>query len=76
MNATNSRGGHANPAQDVPLRDEIVPLYGIQVWFDAAPKSVKLQPENISLATFQHGGRTYVNVDGLMQHSMVVADIP
>ncbi len=77
LNATNSRGAHALPTGDVPVRDEVVPLSDIQVWFeDVTPSSITLQPENAPLTPTHQGGRTEVIVGTLQQHSMVVADIP
>ena len=77
LNATNSRGGHAHPANDVPARDEVVPVYDVEVWFEsAAPTSATLQPEGTTLSLVQDGGRVKVVVPVVNQHSMVVADIP
>ena len=77
LNTTNTRGAHANPAGDVPARDEIAPLYDIEVWFSGtSPTSAKLQPENQALQLVQQDGRTKVVVSELGLHSMVVADLP
>jgi len=77
LNTTNTRGAHANPAGDVPARDEIAPLYDIEVWFSGtSPTSAKLQPENQTLQLVQQDGRTKVVVSELGLHSMVVADLP
>ncbi len=77
LNATISTAGRASATNDVPVRDEVVPLRNIEVWFEnATPTSVSLQPDNIPLALYQQGGRTRVTVSELRQHSMVVADIP
>ncbi|MEI6913814.1 MAG: alpha-amylase family protein [Armatimonadota bacterium] len=77
LNAANSRGGHAHPGNDVPLRDEVVPMQNIEVWFEGvSPTSATLQPENTPLVLDHQGGRTRVVITELQQHSMVVADIP
>lgn len=77
LNATNSRSGHANPANDVPARDEVVPVYDVEVWFNNnVPAAVALQPEGTPLTLVQEGGRAKVVVPVVSQHSMVVADLP
>lgn len=77
LNTTNTRGAHANPAGDVPARDEVAPLYDIEVWFESTtPSSVTLQPEDLTLVPSYIGGRARVIVSELQQHSMVVADVP
>ncbi|MEI6913813.1 MAG: carbohydrate binding domain-containing protein [Armatimonadota bacterium] len=77
LNANNSNAGRGYGANDVPVRDEVVPIHNIEVWFEkATPTAVKLQPENLTLTPVTGGGRTKVVVSTLNVHSMVVADIP
>lgn len=77
LNAGNSGAGRAYSGTDVPVRDEVVPIRNVEVWFESStPASVKLQPENQSLSMSAQGGRTRVIVPELQVHSMVVADIP
>jgi hypothetical protein len=73
FNDVNTTGGNALPADDVPLREEVLPIADIQVRF--APgyriKSVKLQPEGKGLP-IQNG---IVTVPKLEIHTMVVAEL-
>lgn len=73
FNDVNTTGGHALPVDDVPLREEVIPIADIQVRF--APgyriKSVKLQPEGKELPVKDNA----VTVPKLEIHTMVVAEL-
>lgn len=73
FNDVNTTGGHALPSDDVPLREEVLPIAGIRVQF--APgyriKSVKLQPEGKELPLKDNA----VTVPRLDIHAMVVAEL-
>jgi len=73
----NTTAFHALPADDVPLREEVVPIRGIRVTFDRKyPISrVMLQPEGIELKVEQTDAGSTVTVDRLDIHSMVVAQL-
>src|SRR5439155_11106425 len=45
FNGVNTAAGHGLPAMDVPLREEVVPIHGIQVRFERdAPRSLRCEP--------------------------------
>jgi hypothetical protein len=74
FNDLNTAGGHAHPADDVPLREEVVPVHDIRVTFQVRDRITKvtLQPEGIDLPVRAGPGYT-VLVSRLTVHSMVVA---
>lgn len=78
FNDVNTTAQHAYPADDVPLREEVIPIHDIRVSFaaDYPLRRVHLQPEGIELPlTKQADGRTTVTVPRLEVHSMVVAEL-
>ena len=77
FNNVNTTGGHAFPNDDVPLREETIPIHTIKVVFrnGTAIKSVKLQPEGAVLETTQTPDGLAVTVPRLDVHAMVVAEL-
>jgi hypothetical protein len=51
FNDVNTTGNHALPEEDVPLREEVLPIYDLRVTFraDYPIRSAHLQPENVEL---------------------------
>jgi len=78
LNTSNSTAIGGLPANGVPLREESVPIYNVQVWFENGvhPTSVMLQPNNTALTLTTSGNRSYVTVSQLQQHLLVVAELP
>ena len=75
-NDLNSAGNHARPDEDVPLREEIIPLYNIGVTFTGYPISrVHLEPGAVELKVTKEGDKTKVVVPRLDIHCMVVAEL-
>ncbi len=75
-NDLNSTANHAKPDDDVPLRDEIIPIYDIKVTFKGYNISrVHLEPEGTDLKISSEGGTTQVTVPKLLIHSIVVAEL-
>lgn len=73
FNDLNTAGGHAHPADDVPLREEVVPVHDIRVAFRTRPPGrVYLAPDDVNLAVGE--GNTVV-VPRLDVHAMVVAEL-
>jgi hypothetical protein len=72
FNGLNTAANHGDPATEVPLREETIPIVGIRVRFrGATPKNVRLEP----------GGRR-VDINGdvlelppLELHAMLVAEL-
>lgn len=76
FNDINSTGGHGFPPADVPLREEAIPISGIQVSFTGLDVGrIHLEPEGIDLkpVTIDNGCR--VEVPPLPVHAMVVAEM-
>ena len=77
FNNVNTTGGHAFPNDDVPLREESIPIRDIRVRF--APnyriKSVRVEPEGIVLPQSATPDGLTVTVPRLDVHTMVVAEL-
>ena len=78
FNDLNTTAFHARPADDVPLREEVVPLYGIRLTF--APryhlKRLRLEPDGLDLEGRRAPeGGTVVVVPRLDVHTMVVGEL-
>ena len=77
FNDLNSAGNHAKPDEDVPLREETVPVHNIRLTFkDYAIKRIHLEPEGVDLPITETDGGKQVTVPELSIHSMVVAELP
>ncbi|MEI6913693.1 MAG: beta-galactosidase trimerization domain-containing protein [Armatimonadota bacterium] len=76
-NDFNSSGNHAKPEDDVPLREEVVPIAGITVTYkDYNIKKVTLEPEGTLLTpTKLADGSLQITVPKLDVHTMVVAEL-
>lgn len=76
FNNINTSSDHGAPENDVPLREEAVPVAGIKVRFRGVkPTRVHLQPENIELSTREENGELVVDVPPVAVHSMVVGEL-
>ena len=77
FNNVNTTGGHAFPNDDVPLREETLPIHDLRVTFCAGTKlkSVRLQPEDLPLEMTSTTSGISVIVPRLDVHSMVVAEL-
>ncbi len=77
FNDINTTGGHALPADDVPLREEVLPIADIQLTFqpDYRLKSVTLQPDGKRLEVTRTPSGNMVTVPRLEIHTMVVAEL-
>jgi hypothetical protein len=73
----NTTAHHALPVDDVPLREEVVPIHDIKVSFDAGYRirRVHLEPEGRDLGMQKTAKGVSVIVPRLDVHSMVVAEI-
>jgi hypothetical protein len=73
----NTTAHHALPADDVPLREEVVPIHGIRVRFSPVYKlrRVHLEPEGWELEIKTSPDGNSVEVPRLDVHSMVVAEL-
>jgi hypothetical protein len=78
FNDLNTTSHHAKPDDDVPLREEVVPIHGIRVRFGPAyhPGRVHLEPGGVDLKVESTpGGGSSVVVPRLDVHAMVVAEL-
>jgi hypothetical protein len=73
----NTTAHHALPADDVPLREEVVPIHDIHVTFDPRYRfrRVHLEPGDKNLETRKAAGGIGVTVPRLDVHAMVVAEL-
>ena len=73
----NTTAFHALPNDDVPLREEVVPIHDIRVTFsnDYRFRSIRLEPEGIALKMEKTASGTSVIVPRLDVHSMVVGEL-
>lgn len=76
-NDVNTTAHRALPADDVPLREEVVPIHDIRVGFDARYpiKEVRLQPDGKPLPVRKTPRGVEVTVPRLEVHAMVVAEL-
>lgn len=75
-NDLNTTANHAHPVDDVPLREENIPIHDIQVSFrDYEISRIHLEPEGLELTPKRERGTWTVTVPKLDIHSMVVAEL-
>lgn len=70
-------GHHALPVDDVPLREEAVPLHDLRITFDPRYhfRRVHLEPEGKTLDVRKTPAGTSVTVPRLDVHAMVVGEL-
>ncbi len=76
-NDLNTTAHHALPIDDVPLREETVPIHSIQITIDAryTVKRVLQQPEGIELPVTRTKNGTSITVPQLDIHTMAVVEL-
>jgi hypothetical protein len=76
-NDLNTTAHHALPTDDVPLREESVPIADIGVLFDRSYRlsAARLQPDGTELPLQVDTSGTEVRVPRLDIHAMVVAEL-
>ena len=76
FNDVNTTAFHGQPSDDVPLREEVLPIHGIDVAFHGYRiQRIHLEPEGADLPLKLDGAVTSVTVPRLEIHSMVVAEL-
>jgi hypothetical protein len=77
FNDLNTTAHHALPVDDVPLREETVPIHNIQITFDSryAVRRVVQQPDGIELPLSRTDSGMSVTVPQLDIHSLVVVEL-
>jgi hypothetical protein len=75
-NDVNTSANHARPDDDIPLREETLPIHDIRVSFrDYKLGRVHLEPGGLELSKQIDGAVTSVTVPRLDVHAMVVAEL-
>ena len=75
FNDLNTTAGHAKPDDDVPLREEVVPIHDIRLHFNFTDiAGIRLEPEGIQLTGKRVSGGIEIVVPKLNIHTMVVID--
>lgn len=75
FNNLNTTGNHARPEEDVPLREEAVPIRDIRVNLNNAPGGrITWQPEGRELKRQKDSRGEFVTVDKLDVHGIVVIE--
>ena len=75
FNGLNTTANHGLPATEVPLREEMVPIHGIEVRFnEQAPRSFHLEPGNRTVQRRQDGRVTAVELPPLEIHALLVGE--
>ncbi|HWB11701.1 MAG TPA: hypothetical protein VG826_20895 [Pirellulales bacterium] len=76
FNGVNTAANHGLPAADVPLREETIPIHGIEVAFvGITPKSCRVEPGGRELERRVGQDGITVELPSLEIHSMLVAEI-
>jgi len=77
FNDLNTTAGHGHPSEEVPLREEVVPIHDIVVAFDPSYgiQRVTLQPAGSALKVERIANEDRVTVPALAVHAMVVAEL-
>lgn len=77
FNDANTTGGHAFPNDDVPLREEVLPVYNLRVTFRTGTKvqAVRLEPDGKRLEVAATPAGAVAIVPRLDVHAMVVAEL-
>jgi hypothetical protein len=77
FNNVNTTAHHALPNDDVPLREESLPIHGLRVTFGKQyrPRGIRLEPGGRVLQPRRVPAGLEVTVPRLDVHSMVVADL-
>lgn len=76
-NDINTTGNHALPDEDVPLREEVLPIHDLRVTFrpDYQITRAHLEPGNIDLKINRAAAGSSVTVQRLGVHCMVIAEL-
>ena len=75
FNGVNTAANHGLPASEVPLREEVVPIHGIEVRFHKdAPKRFRCEPGGQIIEARQDGGDRVVAMPPLAIHTMLIGE--
>jgi hypothetical protein len=75
FNGLNTAADHGLPATGVPLREEVVPIHGIEVRFAKdAPRKFRIEPGGKVIEPRTDGAATVVTLPPLEIHAMLIAE--
>jgi hypothetical protein len=75
FNGLNTTANHGLPATEVPLREEVVPIHGIEVRFnEQAPMLFHVEPGRRPMRARKEGGVTTVELPPLAMHALLVGE--
>ncbi len=75
FNGLNTTAHHGLPATDVPLREEVVPVHDVEVWFHRdAPQRFRCEPGGRPVRVRQEGQSTVVRLPPLDIHALLVGE--
>jgi hypothetical protein len=75
FNGINTTANHGLPSAEVPLREEIVPIHGIEVTFHrGAPKTFLCEPGQKAVESRRVGEKTIVALPPLDTHFVLVGE--
>jgi hypothetical protein len=76
FNDLNTTAGHGHPAEEVPLREEVVPIHDITITLRGySVKGVRQEPEGKELGAARDGDAVTFRVPRLRVHTMAVAEL-
>ncbi len=76
FNDINTTAGHGHPAEEVPLREEVLPIHDIRVRFRGYEITrAHLEPDGKALPLTKVGDQLEVSVPKLEVHALVVAEL-
>jgi hypothetical protein len=76
-NDVNTTANHARPEDDIPLREETLPIFGIKVKLHGYTLGrLHLEPGNLDLTPEKTGDTTTVTIPRLDIHTMLIAELP
>ncbi len=77
FNEVDTAAHHGKPGEDVPLREETIPIHGIRVRFEgAAPSRFHVEPGGIAVEGLREGDAVVVDVPPLERHAMLIGEWP
>lgn len=75
FNGVNTTANHGLPAMDVPLREEVIPIHGIEVQFARdVPKRFHCEPGGQEIRVRRDGEAAIVELPRLAIHAMLIGE--
>ncbi len=75
FNGVNTAANHGLPASEVPLREETVPIGGIEVRFRKdAPKTFRMEPGGVRVEARRDGGDVVAAPPAVEIHAMLIGE--